>query len=128
MMVERTSSKTFRQAGKPTIFSDLARLGLKATMARGAGSFSIDPFHLGNASAFHKLAGKPASPKGRALLVVARNNSGPTKVLATSAFRDFARRNALAAINSERFAGILSRHGYSCRVQLPAHRIVVEKN
>jgi hypothetical protein len=127
MMAEKTQ-KLFKQLGKQNILSELKGLGLKVSLSgASANSFSINPYHLGNASAFQKLAGNPQSPKGKALLVIARNKAGPTKVLATSAFKSFARKNALFALNSEKFSGILQKHGYSCRVQLPAHKMVFEK-
>ena len=127
-MAEPSPGKLFKQLGKPTIFSDLAKLGLKAkSVGATAQSFSIDPYRPGNVSAFHKLAGKPAPPEGKALLVIAKSQAGQKKVLQTSAFGTFARKNALAALNSERFSAILKRHGYEARVQLPGHRIVIEK-
>jgi|GEM_PF-2480702 len=124
MMSEQNPGKLFKQAGKPTVFSDLKGLGLKVSLSgKTAKSFSIDPFHPANVPALYELAGRPKY--GKPILLFPKGEPGKAQKL--SAFAPFVRRNALAAVNSGAFLGVLSKHGYAARVQLPGHRIVVER-
>ena len=125
MMAEPTFGKIFKQLSTATIFSELKGLGLKATLSgKNVNSFSIDPYHPKNRSAFRKLAGSPQEPVSK---VPAIRKAGDKLPIATRTSNVFAQRNALAALNSDPFAELLQKHGYAGRVVLTKGRLAGQK-